>query len=258
MPELRRSSILLDEGRISYIRDGKGTPTLLLHTIGGSAIEYERLIPRLRDALDIVAIDLPGHGCSFALDEYEPIPDISRLLIAIADALKIDQFNVAGNSLSGTNALEVAIEHPTRVRRVVLVSGTGPWADQPGLPQRPNLPTHTSENKEIEWFRSQFFEPARADRPGFFEWWVASRSTADDEMIRAWRRRKMLDRPLADCVAPVLLVTGEHDPQHPKWWADAWTALLPNGRVRQIPQARHFLNLEAPEALADVVTEFLT
>jgi 3-oxoadipate enol-lactonase/4-carboxymuconolactone decarboxylase len=252
-----RDQASLSCGMVSYLRDGQGPPTFLLHTIGGSAKEYERLIPRLRDALDVIAVDLPGHGSSVPLDEFDPVPDIAGLLVELADALGIDRFNVVGNSLSGTNAIEAAIKWPGRVRKVALISGTGPWARQPGLPERRNLPTHSSENKEIGWFRDQFHDPVTADAPGFFEWWVSTRSAADDEMIRAWRRRPLLDRNLAECTAPLLLVTGERDPQHPLAWAEAWAALLPDARVAQIPSVRHFLNLEAPDALARILREFL-
>ena len=254
--EVRRE-IDLSSGRISYLRAGTGPATILLHTIGGSAAEYERLLPRLKDDLDVIAVDLPGHGQSFFLDEFDTIPDITALLVELADALGVGRFNVVGNSLSGTNAIETAILRPERVAKVALISGTGPWSRQPGLPERKNLPTHSSENKEIGWFRSQFHDPATADEPGFFEWWVASRSAADDEMIRAWRRRPLLDRPLAECAAPLLLITGEHDPQHPLAWAEAWAERLPQARVEQIPGVRHFLNLEAPARLADALRRFL-
>ena len=59
--EVRRE-IDLSSGRISYLRAGTGPATILLHTIGGSAAEYERLLPRLKDDLDVIAVDLPGHA----------------------------------------------------------------------------------------------------------------------------------------------------------------------------------------------------
>lgn len=252
-----RGEAQLSRGVVSYIRSGTGPATLLLHTIGGSSAEYERLVPLLRHGLDVVAVDLPGHGRSFPIGEFDPVPDIAEVLVELADALGIGKFNIVGNSLSGTNAIETAILRPERVNKVALISGTGPWSQQDGLPERVNLPTHSSENKEIGWFRSQFYDPTTANAPGFFQWWVNSRSAADDEMIRAWRRRPMPERRLAECGAPLLLVIGEHDPQHPLTWAQAWARLLPDAHVEQIAGVRHFLNLEAPVELASVLRRFL-
>jgi pimeloyl-ACP methyl ester carboxylesterase len=176
----------------------------------------------------------------------------------VADALGLARVNVVGNSMSGTNALEFAISHPDRTNKVVLISGVGPWADQPGIPPRGTRSADASENKEINWFRSQFLDPATADEPGFFEWWVASRSASDDEMIRAWRARPLLARSLAECAAPTLLIIGTHDPLHPLEWARSWVGLLPRGTVKQIGPARHFLNLEQPRLLAGAMLDFLT
>lgn len=253
---VQRASVLLDGKELSYLSAGEGPPLVLLHTIGGSAAEYTRIAPYLSSRFRVVALDLPGHGKSYQLDEFDPLPNIAETIVGVLDKLEIDRANIVGNSMSGTNAIEAAILYPERVKKIALISGTGPWAEQPGLPKRQNLPTHTSENKEINWFRAQFSNLARADEPGFFEWWVASRSSADDEMIRAWRRRPLLTRPLSDCHVPLLLVIGENDPQHPRSWAEAWLRLVPRGQLHLIPGVRHFLNLEAPQLLAVALANF--
>ena len=252
-----RSRVTVDGMPLSYLSGGEGPATLLLHTIGGSASEWTRITPALDERLATIALDLPGHGESAPLDEQRPVPDIAGVIVAFLDRLGLERISVVGSSMSGSDALELAIRYPERVERVVLVSATGPWADQPGLPVRHNLPTHTSENKEIGWFRSQFHDPAAAAEAGFFEWWVATRSAADDGMIRAWRRRPLPERSLSECRAPLLLIRGEHDPLHPAAWSQAWVDLLPQGEVATIDGARHFLNLEAPAALAALLIEFL-
>lgn len=251
-----RSAVKLPEGPISYIHEGAGPAVLLLHTIGGSASEYARIMPLLARSLSVYAVDLPGHGASYPLTEHGDVPDIASALVQLMDALGLERTSVVGNSMSGTNALELAIRYPERVDRVVLISGVGPWSDQPGLPER-GARSDPSENKEIEWLRRQFLDPSKADEPGFFEWWVSTRSAMDDEMIRAWRRRPLLDRSLSECRAPTLLVTGTDDPLHPDAWARAWAELLPNGEVAQIGPARHFLNLEQPVLLAETIARFL-
>lgn len=253
----QRGYALLGYQRLSYLHAGQGPTLLLLHTIGGSASEYARILPALAERLTVYAVDLPGHGESYALSEHEPVPDVAETLMRFLDAVGVRRASVLGNSMSGTNALELAITHPERVEKVVLVSGVGPWSEQAGLPARPPANVGTSERKEIGWLRAQFFDPAEADRPGLFEWWASTRSVADDEMIRAWRRRPLLPRSLRECPAPTLLVIGANDPLHPAVWARAWAALLPSGQVAQIDRAKHFLNLERPHELARIVSRFV-
>lgn len=252
-----RKHVIIHGQNISYLHEGNGLPTLFFHTIGGSASEWTRITPHIRDHLEMYAIDLPGHGESYFLNEHEAISDTASIIVNVMDEIGIQKANLVGNSLSGTNAIETAILYPKRVDKVVLISGTGPWANQPGLPSRGNLKIDSSENKEIIWFRSQFLDPATAEEPGFFDWWVQSRSKSDDEMIRAWRRQPLLDRPLSDCKAPTLLLVGRHDPQHPEEWANAWVSLLSDGRTEVIENARHFLVLEKPFELAQCLKRFL-
>ena len=253
-----RRRIRIEDRELSYLADGSGPPLILMHTIGGSAYEYTRLIPLLRDRVTVYALDLPGHGESYALDPLGPVPDIALMLRHFIDALGAHHVSLLGNSMSGTDALEAGMRFPQSVDRIILVSGVGPWSDQPGIPPRPPTEVSGSERKDREWLRGQFSDPARADVPGLFDWWVRSRSVADDEMIRAWRRRPLPPYALADCEPPVLLITGERDPLHPRHWAEAWVRLMPRGRVATIPDARHFLNLERPEALAHLVAAFVT
>ncbi|MGQ0571227.1 MAG: alpha/beta fold hydrolase [Armatimonadota bacterium] len=251
-----RHVVTVDGRRLSYLHAGQGRALVLLHTIGGSASEYTRIMTALAAHFAVYALDLPGHGESHPLDEFDPVPDPAEVLRGFLREAGIDRASILGNSMSGTAALELAITYPECVDRVILVSGVGPWGHEPGLPSRGNVPQHSSENKEINWFRAQFHDPATADIPGFFEWWVATRSLADDEMIRAWSRRGRPPYRLADCRVPVLLVIGEHDLLHPTEWARAWTRLLPDGRVATIASVRHFLNLEAPVRLAEEIIRF--
>ena len=253
----RRAQVMVDGRPLSYLHAGTGPALVLLHTIGGSASEYSRILPDLAEGLSAYALDLPGHGESYPLAVHEPVPDITRTLVGFMDAVGLRRASVLGNSMSGTNAIELAIVRPERVEKVVLVSGVGPWSEQTELAPRPPADVGTSELKELGWFRAQFFDASEADVPGLFDWWVSTRSSADDEMIRAWRRRQLLARPLSECSAPTLLVTGANDPLHPAAWARAWAALLPRGQVETIGRANHFLNIERPHELATIVSGFV-
>jgi pimeloyl-ACP methyl ester carboxylesterase len=67
-----------------------------------------------------------------------------------------------------------------------------------------------------------------------------------------------VEEKLRDVHAPTLVVRGERDPIAPQRWVDEFTARLPRGRMAVVPGAAHTVNYMAPNALADLVREFLS
>ena len=94
--------IVLDTpyGRLTGLRGGNGTPVLALHGWLDNAASWIPLAPHLHD-IDLVALDLPGHGTSPHLPvgaEYALAGTVHTVLDA-ADALGWDRFAVLGLSL---------------------------------------------------------------------------------------------------------------------------------------------------------------
>jgi len=98
----------LPDGRCHYLRDGDGSPSLLLHSNGTPVHEfrYVRELPAKQFAG--FAIDLPGHGDSEELGVRFGIGAAARWLTQFIISLELEDCTVAGNSLGGVVALEVA------------------------------------------------------------------------------------------------------------------------------------------------------
>ena len=123
-------------GKSVYSRrstDGKGVPIIHVH---GFAISGEYLMPtarRLARRWVNVVPDLPGYGRSERRDHVLDIPGLAGALLAVLDALDIDQAVLVGNSMGCPIGLEVAHTAPERVHRLVLVSPAGGGQNQPLL-----------------------------------------------------------------------------------------------------------------------------
>lgn len=95
---------------VAYDRAGTGAPVVLLHGLGGERHVWRRVVEELGDDRDVLTVDLPGFGDSAPLpDGVEPTPwAIAEHLAAWLREIGLDRPHVAGNSLGGWVALELA------------------------------------------------------------------------------------------------------------------------------------------------------
>ncbi|MFE0455031.1 alpha/beta fold hydrolase [Streptomyces sp. NPDC058914] len=114
---------------VSYARVGSGEPLLLLHGIGHHRQAWDPVVDILATERDVIAVDLPGFGASPALPDglaYD-LPTTTAVFGAFCEALELERPHVAGNSLGGLLALELAREK--RVRSVTALSPAGFWSE---------------------------------------------------------------------------------------------------------------------------------
>jgi pimeloyl-ACP methyl ester carboxylesterase len=124
---------------LAHTRTGAGEPLVLLHGIGSSRRAWDPVIPALAERFDVVAVDLPGFGDSEPLPpEVEPRPAALAAAVAgLLDDLGLTTPHVAGNSLGGWVALELAGIHS--VASLTLLSPAGLWRGSVPLYQRASL-----------------------------------------------------------------------------------------------------------------------
>lgn len=109
--------------RISYDESGTGPPVLLIPGHGG----YRRgcliwLAEALAPHFRVVAMDNRDAGESEPETAYYGLPDMAGDAVALLDALGIDRTHVLAQSMDSAIALQLALDYPTRVDRLVLVS----------------------------------------------------------------------------------------------------------------------------------------
>jgi 2-hydroxymuconate-semialdehyde hydrolase len=123
-PEIGQS-IVVNGIHTNYHDVGTGFPVLLIHGSGpGVSANWRLTIPALATGRRVIAPDMVGFGFSerlagihYGLDTWV------AQAIGLLDALKIEQADLIGNSFGG--ALTLAIRHPARVRRLVLMGAVG-------------------------------------------------------------------------------------------------------------------------------------
>jgi pimeloyl-ACP methyl ester carboxylesterase len=116
-----------DVTRLAYGRRGQGEPLVLLHGLGLSRPSWDPVIDLLAPYFDVVAVDLPGHGQSPRQPDrasYTPA-DLAGAVAELLDQLGLATVHLAGNSLGGWVALELAATG--RARSVSAFSPGGLW-----------------------------------------------------------------------------------------------------------------------------------
>ncbi|HYF27315.1 MAG TPA: alpha/beta fold hydrolase [Baekduia sp.] len=108
-------------------RTGSGAPLVLLHGIGSELCVWEPVLEPLGEHREVLAVDLPGFGRSAPLsDEVAPTPGaLARAVASWLDVHGLERVHVAGNSLGGWVALELA--KLGRARTVTCLSPAGLW-----------------------------------------------------------------------------------------------------------------------------------
>ncbi len=119
-------------GRLNYVRQGEGEPLLLLHSLGGSLIQWSPVMERLAAEHEVIAVDMPGFGQSPELPKgIRPrAANLATAVLDFYDSLGIDgKPAVAGISLGGWTSIECARQGGASA--VVALCPAGFWKRSP-------------------------------------------------------------------------------------------------------------------------------
>jgi pimeloyl-ACP methyl ester carboxylesterase len=125
---LRLEMIDTPHGPIATAQAGTGPPLIAIHGLGGTKASFLPTLALMRDTHRVIALDLPGFG-----DSVKPLrapfdaPYFAGVITSVLDALGLERAHVAGNSMGGRIALELALTASERVDKLVLLSPAMAW-----------------------------------------------------------------------------------------------------------------------------------
>lgn len=265
---------------VHYWQGGRqGPQVVFLHggAADSAALSWGETSERLSSSFQVIAPDLPGYGESETPRVAYTVQFYVRFLLAFLDALGCSRILLAGLSMGGWLALEMALRHPDRVRGLILVDSAGldPRVPRPVLSRLlaaiPGLDfvfrrAARSKPAAVRWalgrivHRVDSLSPAvltqvqqEAGRPQAGKAW---QSFLRNEL--GWRGfRSSCAGQLRRIQIPVLLVHGSLDPLIPVECARKAHQALPNSRLLELPGCGHWPPREDPERFHAVLGEFL-
>ena len=121
-------------------KDAKLPALVLVHGLGSAGSIWKTLHGGLEDSFTIYPVDLPGHGSApLHEEELDPQALAHSIVRTMTDEHGIENFHVAGNSLGGWIALEMAALFPDRVKSVTALAPAGLWQEGPTQKFPPSL-----------------------------------------------------------------------------------------------------------------------
>ena len=260
----------VDGVRLHHRDEGAGAPLLLLHGLTASLSSWERCAELLAGKRRVVRLDLPGHGLT------GPHPaarygwaDMASLAARFLDELGIERASVAGSSLGGAVAWQLAARFPERVDRLVLLAPIGyPMPGRLPWPLRllahpvlgPALSRFTPRREFMKRLAATYGDPARIDPDDADRQFRLFRRAGNRAALGAFLRGGPIPDPrplLAGIRAPTLLLWGSRDRVAPPAAAERFARDIPGAVVQVIEGAGHAPMTELPEETAAAILAFL-
>jgi pimeloyl-ACP methyl ester carboxylesterase len=249
--------------RLHYAERGDpaGQAILFLHGWPDSWFSFSRVLPLLPERHHVFAVDQRGFGESERPERGYGIGDLAGDAAAFLDAVGVERATVVGHSMGTFVARRIAVAHPERVGRVVLIDS----AVSPVNPVTRDVQATVrglADPVPIAFAREFQAGTAHVPLPAeFFERVVAESVKAP---ARVWREvfEGMLAfddaGQLGGIAAPTLLLWGERDALFPsRDEQHRLAALIPNARLAIYPETGHCPNWERPEQVAADLDAFV-
>lgn len=239
---------------LSVLRGGKGPRLLYLHGLEPSGQPHP-FLEKLADHFEVFAPEHPGFGESADADWLETIHDLAYFYLDLIESFGAP-CHVAGSSIGGWIALEMAVRNPSLIKSLSLCAPAGIYAD--GL-KRGDIFLWPTEQRIANFYFDQTLAEkylAGLDPIGDFDKHYKSALT----LARiAWEPRLFdpaLKKWLHRVTCPTQIIWGENDKVLPAGYAAEFAKHIPSARVEMIAQCGHLLPIEKADPFAALVTAF--
>jgi pimeloyl-ACP methyl ester carboxylesterase len=251
-----------------------GSPDLpalvLLHGTGGHWETFAPNLGPLSKHFRCIAIDMVGNGFSDKPDYDYEIAVYVRHVLGVMDALGVDRASFIGMSLGAWVSARLALDHPDRTDKLVLLSPAGLVATQENMARIRAERTRAVEDPSWDSIKAMFDHLIADERnriPDVIALRQAiyrlpeTRSVIDHVLVlqRADARERNLitEEQWAGIKAPTLVVASGKDHGEYQSTARRVAAYIPNTEVLEMPDVKHWPHFEDPDVFNEAALAFL-
>jgi len=259
------STLMVNGATLAYESYGQGEPLLFIHGIFISQTEWQPQVAALASKYQVITCDLRGHGLSSADGGEYSVRSFAEDMIALLDQLGLAQVVCCGHSFGGMVAQELALNHPERVRGLILAdtvhsSWVTPWDAMWGWVMGAWVPQVLSVKQQIGMVAHYMtmFGPTAKTALAYIEH-ESQRYLTDEktfyQILQASLQFSSRFR-LQQISCPTLIMVGQYFLQthlhaYEMWWR------IRRAQLKIIPQAGHVLNWDNPVAFNQEIEAFM-
>ena len=254
---------------IHYTEEGSGFPVLMIHGFGGAYTNFSKLANLMKSDYRVIRIDLPGFGLS-DFPEVSPdenyMEDYREYISFILDTLHLDSVYVIGNSMGGAVTWMAAIDHPEKVKKIVLLDPAGydsekvagklamfKYKSVRGIFEK-GMPLFMSRQGMTKaYFKDDSIQEATVIRNNKF----TNRQGNIKHMLNLALSKQFPDSALIQKVqCPALIVWGKEDEIIPLFHAERFHRDIKGSQLAIIDQCGHCPMMEEPEKTKELAVKF--
>jgi pimeloyl-ACP methyl ester carboxylesterase len=245
--------------KVYYEVYGEGKPLVLLHgAFYTIEMNWGQLIPELSKTRKVIAIEFQGHGHTPFSDRKLDMATLASDVEGVMNYLKVDSADVAGFSMGGSVAYQLAVKSPKRVRKLVIISSTyktGGW-----------LPVVTNGFKG---FKPEFFNntPMKAAYDAIAPDQTKWTKFIEQMIVFAGVPFNVGDANIAKITSPVLLISGDNDGLDKVELMKTYQLLgggvsadlgpMPKSHLAIVPAQGHVSLMQQTKTILDFLNSFL-
>jgi pimeloyl-ACP methyl ester carboxylesterase len=258
--------------KVQVFEHGEGNPLLYLHGFADVHSVKESWLPfheKLSERARVIAPAHPGCALTDENKDIDAIEDVVFHYLEVLDVLKLSRFDLVGSCVGGWIAAELAVRHPEKIRKLVLIGAAGLFVEG-ALIGDVFMNAQPEYGSSYASLREMLF--ARADEPNALALFPDGKGEIEDE-VRRYQMLRLSSRigfkppyfynyslrnRLHRVSSPALVVWGEKDNFVPRAHGELYAARTPNAKLAVVPGAGHSAHVEKPDETAKLIADFLS
>jgi len=242
-----------------------GPVVCITHSLASDGGSWaEQVPPLLQAGFRVLRLDMRGHGGSDPVAGDYTMKALAGDVATVLEALGIPQVHYIGLSIGGMIGQAFAIEHGAKVISAMWcdtlpaspAGAAAMWAERMSTVRQANSLEPLADGTIERWF-TDAFKPRRPGRWKQIRDTIAATTPAGFLGCSEAIMNFDFTGQLSTLRLPVLVVCGADDPGTPASENRRLAGLAPGGRYEEIPNARHFPNVEHPDAFNRIMMGWL-
>ena len=201
---------------------------------------------------DVVLVDHPGHGGA----PVAPVADVRDLVARVLAATDAPRFSFVGLSLGGAIGMQLALDAPKRLERLVLCCTSSRFGEPAQWHERAALVRSQGLETIVDAVMDRWFTPAFPHVRRFREMFLSTDPEGYARCCEALARTDV-GGDVGRIGAPTLCIAGAGDPTSSPDEMRALAGAIPGARCEVVDGARHLASAERPDEVNRLLREFL-